>query len=116
MKAVERDMMGWSMTNSSKGVAPLWGGERMLGTTPIAIGFPAGQEPPVIVDMATSAVAFGKVEIAVREGKPIPLGWPADREGDPTTGPKAVTAGGAVVSLGGDREPSGHTGQGLSRG
>ncbi|HEU0093575.1 MAG TPA: Ldh family oxidoreductase [Vicinamibacteria bacterium] len=114
VKAVERDMIGWSMTNSSKGVAPLWGGERMLGTNPIAIGFPAGQEPPIIVDMATSAVAFGKVEIAVREGKPIPLGWALDREGYATTDPKAMIDGGALVSLGGDREHGGHKGYGLA--
>ena len=114
MKAIERDLIGWSMTNSSKGVAPLWGGERMLGTNPIAIGFPAGQEPPIVLDMATSAVAFGKVEIAVREGKPIPLGWALDREGYPTTVPQSMVDGGALVSLGGDREHGGHKGYALA--
>jgi LDH2 family malate/lactate/ureidoglycolate dehydrogenase len=114
LEAVARDMIGWSMTNSSKGVAPLWGGERMLGTNPIAIGFPAGEEPPIVVDMATSAVAFGKVEIAVREGKPIPLGWALDAEGYATTDPKAMVDGGALVPLGGDREHGGHKGYGLA--
>jgi LDH2 family malate/lactate/ureidoglycolate dehydrogenase len=114
MQAIARDMIGWSMTNSSKGVAPLWGGERMLGTNPIAIGFPAGVEPPIVLDMATSAVAFGKVEIAVREGKPIPLGWALDREGYATTDPTAMIDGGALVSLGGDREHGGHKGYGLA--
>jgi LDH2 family malate/lactate/ureidoglycolate dehydrogenase len=64
--------------------------------------------------MATSAVAFGKVEIAVREDKPIPLGWALDREGYPTTDPKAMIDGGALVSLGGDREHGGHKGYGLA--
>ena len=114
MQAIERDLIGWSMTNSSKGVAPLWGGERMLGTNPIAIGFPAGKEPPIVLDMATSAVAFGKVEIAMREGKPIPLGWALDREGYPTTVPQSMADGGALVSLGGDREHGGHKGYGLA--
>src|SRR5438552_6935906 len=114
MKAVERDMIGWAMTNSSKGVAPLWGGERMLGTNPIAIGFPAGAEPPIVLDMATCTVAYGKIEMALREGAPIPLGWAIDRDGYPTTDPRAMIEGGALVPLGSDREHGGHKGYGLA--
>jgi L-2-hydroxycarboxylate dehydrogenase (NAD+) len=114
MKAVERDLIGWSMTNTTRGVAPLWGAERMFGTNPIAIGFPAGTEPPVILDMATSTVAYGKIEIAVREGEPIPLGWAIDRDGRPTTDPRAMIEGGALVPLGSDREHGGHKGYGLA--
>jgi L-2-hydroxycarboxylate dehydrogenase (NAD+) len=114
LQAVERDMIGWSMTNSSKGVAPLWGGERMLGTNPIAIGFPAGGEPPVVLDMATCTVAFGKIEIAMREGKAIPLGWAIDGDGYPTTDPHKMNDGGALVPLGGDREHGGHKGYALA--
>ena len=114
MKAVERDMIGWAMTNSSKGVAPLWGGERMLGTNPIAIGFPAGAEPPIVLDMATCTVAYGKIEMALREGVPIPLGWAIDRDGYPTTDPRAMIEGGALVPLGSDREHGGHKGYGLA--
>jgi len=114
LQAVARDMIGWSMTNSSKGVAPLWGSERMLGTNPIAIGFPAGEEPPIVLDMATCTVAYGKIEIAMREGKPIPLGWAIDREGHPTTDPRAMHEGGALVPLGSDREHGGHKGYGLA--
>jgi L-2-hydroxycarboxylate dehydrogenase (NAD+) len=114
LKAVERDMIGWSMTNSSKGVAPLWGGERMLGTNPIAIGFPAGEESPVILDMATCTVAYGKIEMAMREGHPIPLGWAIDADGYPTTDPRAMHEGGALVPLGSDREHGGHKGYGLA--
>src|SRR5262249_5241342 len=93
LRAAARDMIGWSMTNSSKRVAPLWGSERMLGTNPIAIGVPAGAEPPFVLDMATSAVAYGKIEIAMREGKPIPLGWAIDGEGHPTTDPHRMNDG-----------------------
>src|SRR6202047_4993501 len=68
LKALERDLIGWAMTNSTKMVAPLWGAERMLGTNPIAIGFPGKEEPPIVVDMATSAAAYGKIEMARRKG------------------------------------------------
>jgi len=57
LKALERDLIGWAMTNSTKLVAPLWGAERMLGTNPVAIGFLGKKEPPIVIDMATSAVA-----------------------------------------------------------
>jgi LDH2 family malate/lactate/ureidoglycolate dehydrogenase len=110
LRALERDMIGWAMTNSSRGVAPLGGAERMLGTNPIAIAFPAGEEPPIVIDMATSAVAFGKVEMAQREGARIPRGWAIDREGQATTDPAAILAGGALLPLGSDREHGGHKG------
>jgi LDH2 family malate/lactate/ureidoglycolate dehydrogenase len=51
----------------------------MLGTNPIAIGFPGNQEPPIVIDMATNAVAYGKVEMARRKGNPIPSGWAIQR-------------------------------------
>jgi L-2-hydroxycarboxylate dehydrogenase (NAD+) len=114
LRAAARDMIGWSMTNSSKGVAPLWGRERMLGTNPIAIGVPAGAEPPFVLDMATSAVAYGKIEIAIREGKAIPLGWAIDSDGHPTTDPHRMNDGGALAPLGSDREHGGHKGYGLA--
>src|SRR6266436_4963338 len=69
LKALERDLIGWAMTNSTKLVVPLWGAERMLGTNPIAIGFPGKEEPPIVIDMATSATAYGKIEIAKRRGE-----------------------------------------------
>ena len=68
LKALENDLIGWAMTNSTKLVAPVWGAEPMLGTNPIAIAFPAKDEPPIVIDMATSAVALGKVEMALRKG------------------------------------------------
>ena len=110
LRALERNMIGWSMTNSSRGVAPLWGAERMLGTNPIAIAFPGREEPAIVVDLATSAVAYGKIEIALRTGKSIPEGCAIDREGRATRDPAAVTAGGALLPLGSDRERGGHKG------
>jgi LDH2 family malate/lactate/ureidoglycolate dehydrogenase len=85
----------------------------MLGTNPIAIAFPGKEEPPIVLDMATSAVAYGKIEIAQRSGKPIPKGWAIDREGRATTDPEAMMAGGALLPLGSDRELGGHKGYGL---
>ena len=68
LQALKRDLIGWAMTNATKLVAPLWAAERMLGTNPIAIAFPGKEEPPIVIDMATSAVAYGKIEIAMRKG------------------------------------------------
>ncbi|HEX6223748.1 MAG TPA: Ldh family oxidoreductase [Chryseolinea sp.] len=113
LKALERDMIGWSMTNSSKIVVPLWGAERRLGTNPIAIAFPGFKNPPVVIDLATSVVAFGKVEIAERQGKSIPEGWIIDGFGKSSTSPKDIYAGG-LLPLGGTRELGGHKGYCLS--
>jgi len=110
LKALERDLVGWAMTNSTKLVAPLWGAERMLGTNPIAIGFPGKQEPPIVIDMATSAAAYGKVEMARRKGNPIPSGWAINSDGVVSTKPEDMIEGGALLPLGSDREHGGHKG------
>ena len=78
LQALKRDLIGWAMTNSTKLVAPLGSAERMLGTNPIAIAFPAKEEPPIVIDMATSATAYGKIEIAMRKRAADP-GWLGDR-------------------------------------
>jgi L-2-hydroxycarboxylate dehydrogenase (NAD+) len=114
LQALERDLIGWAMTNSTKLVAPLWGAERMLGTNPISIAFPGKEEPPIVVDMATSAAAYGKIEIARRRGEPIPEGWAIDSEGRPTTNPDDMVDGGALLPLGSDRDRGGHKGYGLA--
>src|SRR6266853_1049778 len=114
LKALERDLIGWAMTNSTMLVAPLWGAERMLGTNPIAIAFPGKEEPPIVIDMATCAAAYGKIEIARRRGEPIPEGWAVDGEGRATTNPNDMVNGGALLPLGSDRERGGHKGYGLA--
>jgi LDH2 family malate/lactate/ureidoglycolate dehydrogenase len=110
LEALRRDMIGWAMTNTTKIVAPLWGAEKMLGTNPLAIAFPGLEEPPIVIDMATPAAAFGKIEMAIRTGQPIPDGWAIDRDGHPTTDPNAMANGGAMLPLGRDREHGGHKG------
>ena len=114
LKALERDLIGWAMTNSTMLVAPLWGAERMLGTNPISIAFPGKEEPPIVVDMATSAAAYGKIEIARRRGEAIPEGWAIDSEGRSTTNPDDMVDGGALLPLGSDRDRGGHKGYGLA--
>ncbi len=110
MQALDRDIIGWSMTNAAPLVTPIGGAERMIGTNPIAIAFPGKEEPPIVIDMATSAVAFGKVEIAIREGKSISSGWGTDKNGRPTLDPQEVTDGGILLPLGSTPEQSGHKG------
>jgi LDH2 family malate/lactate/ureidoglycolate dehydrogenase len=114
LQALKRDLIGWSMTNTTRLVAPLWGAERMLGTNPIAIAFPGAEEPPIVIDMATCAAAYGKIEIARRAGSAIPTRWAVDRSGAPTTDPNAMIDGGALLPLGSDREGGGHKGYGLA--
>jgi len=114
LKALERDLIGWAMTNSTKLVAPLWGAERMLGTNPIAIAFPGYKEPPIVIDMATSAVAYGKIEIALRKKERIPKGWIIDKDGRDTMHPQDMIDGGAQLPLGSEREMGGHKGYGLA--
>jgi len=113
LQALTRDMIGWSMTNSSKIVVPLWGIERRLGTNPISIAFPGYKNPPIVIDLATSVVAFGKIEQAKRKGEQVPEGWMIDRDGNPSTNPDDVFDGG-LLPLGSTRELGGHKGYGLS--
>jgi LDH2 family malate/lactate/ureidoglycolate dehydrogenase len=86
----------------------------MLGTNPIAIAFPADKEPPIVIDMATSAVAYGKIEIALRNKTAIPKGWIIDKAGRDTTDPTDMLAGGAQLPLGSERELGGHKGYALA--
>lgn len=110
LQALKRDQIGWCMTNTTRMMAPLSGADRMLGTNPIAVAFPGYEEPPVVIDMATTAAAFGKVEMAIRKGTSIPDGWAIDRDGHPTTDPNEMANGGALLPLGSDRELGGHKG------
>lgn len=96
---------------SSKGVVPFGGREPRLGTNPICIAMPSNLEGPMFIDMATSAVAAGKLGVAVARGASIPEGWIIDKDGNPSTNPNDLSGGGAVLPLGG---PEGHKGYGLS--
>ena len=110
LQALKRDLIGISMTNASRIVTPLWGAEGMLGTNPIAIAFPGHEEAPIVIDMATSVVAFGKVEIKKRHESPLPYGWAIDKSGQIAHSPEAMIDGGALLPLGTQRETGGHKG------
>ncbi|MBX7203912.1 MAG: Ldh family oxidoreductase [Bacteroidia bacterium] len=113
MMALNHDMIGFAMTNASPLVAPTFSKERLLGTNPISVAIPALKEKPFVLDMATSSAANGKLEIAQREGKSIPLGWVQDKEGNDSTDANAVKNGGALLPLGSSHDAAGHKGYGL---
>lgn len=103
MRALPHDMIGIAMTNASPLVSPTFSREKMLGTNPICYAFPARNHAPVVVDMATSAAANGKLEIAQRSGKSIPEGWVQTREGLNSTNPDELKLGGSLLPLGGHK-------------
>jgi LDH2 family malate/lactate/ureidoglycolate dehydrogenase len=110
LMAAEKDMIGISMTNASPLVSPTYSKERMLGTNPIAVAIPAGEEPPFVGDFATTTTANGKLEILQRKNEAAPEGWVQDKDGNPTTNAKGVKEGGALLPLGGDRVHGSHKG------
>jgi len=110
MMALEADCIGISMTNASPLVAPTYSKERLLGTNPIAVAVPAGDEPPFVADMATTTAANGKLEILQRKNESAPMGWLQDKEGQPTQAAQGIVEGGALLPLGGDREHGSHKG------
>ncbi len=109
LMAAERGLGGMAMTNSASIVVPMFSKKPMLGTNPLAFAIPTGDRP-FCLDMSTSTVAWGKIEIARRAGMPIPAGWGVDTEGRPTSDPQAVKG---LSPLGCSRENSGHKGSGL---
>jgi L-2-hydroxycarboxylate dehydrogenase (NAD+) len=113
MLALHEEMIGMVMTNASALVAPTFSKERMLGTNPICVAVPAGEEPPFIADLATTTAANGKLEILQRKGEDAPVGWIQDQEGNSVQNAHALKNGGALLPLGGDREHGSHKGYAL---
>jgi LDH2 family malate/lactate/ureidoglycolate dehydrogenase len=119
--ALDHDLIGISITNSTPLVVPTHGIKTLLGTNPIAVAVPTGKGHPVILDMATSTVPSGKLEYYRRLQKSIPLNWAVDESGQPTEDIARVQSnwkskkGGGLLPLGGaDEESGGHKGYGLS--
>jgi len=100
MMAPEHDMIGLAITNASPRLAPTGGVERLFGNNPWSIAVPCGRKPPVVLDMANSVVAAGKIRILQKEGKPVPEGWALNKYGEPTTD-AAEALGGILLAVGG---------------
>lgn len=113
MMALEHDMIGMAMTNASPLVAPTFSTDRMLGTNPICVAAPAGDEPAFVADLATTTAANGKLEILQRKNLQTPDGWVQDKDGNPTNDPAILKNGGALLPLGGDKEHGSHKGYAL---
>jgi L-2-hydroxycarboxylate dehydrogenase (NAD+) len=120
MMALEEGMIGMSTTNAAVLVVPTFGRDAMYGTNPIALAVPAHEERPFVMDMATSTVPRGKLEVYHRQEKALPLGWATDEKGVPTTDAGRVLdnfakrAGGGLLPLGGAGEEfSGYKGYGM---
>jgi L-2-hydroxycarboxylate dehydrogenase (NAD+) len=115
MMALSRNMIGVSMTVGGKGMVAPGSVGRGVTIDVISIAVPAKEEAPFVLDMATTVVASGKVEIANREGKTMPGGWAVDREGKPITDPrKYYEEGGALLPLGGTPQTGSYKGFGLA--
>ena len=113
MLALERDCIGVASSNAGRLGVPTGGREPMLGTNPFAFAIPAEDGDSFVLDMATTTVALGKLEIAKRLGKSIPEGWSVDAAGNSTTDPTLGMLG-ALLPLGGfGTETGGHKGFGL---
>ena len=122
LMALKHDLIGISLTNAATLVVPTFGKKALFGTNPISVAVPAGEERPYVLDMATSTVPRGKLEVYDRLGKEMPIGWATDSEGNPTQDAELALRGlaskdvlGGLLPLGGAGELfSGHKGYGLA--
>jgi len=115
MMCLPHNMIGLSLTNNSgPGVVPTFGKQAMLSSNPISMAVPAGDEPPFVMDFATSVVAMSKVSLAKARGETrIPIGWALDRDGRPTDDVDEVLKAWKFLPLGGTHELGSHKGYGL---
>ena len=113
LRAAAAGLIGVSLTNSSPLVAPTRGMRSLLGTNPIAIAAPAGGFGTFCLDMATSTVPRGRIEVAARRGETLPTGWAIGPDGRSAHTPESALAG-ALLPLGGLEETGGYKGYGLA--
>ena len=114
MLALDHGMIGLSMTNSTHLAVPTYGRQKTQGTNPIAVAIPANGHAPFVLDMATTGVTFGRLEVSDRKGKALKHGWAVDADGRETLDPATAMTAGALLPLGGyGTENGGHKGYGL---
>lgn len=107
-KPVEHNMIALYFAVGNANHLPPWGGmDMLLSTNPIAVGLPGGDEPPVVLDMATTVAAYGKVKAKAKRGEMMPEGWMIDRQGKPLLDPTRSEEG-FLMPIGG------HKGYGLA--
>ena len=104
--ATAAGMVGLGFANSPSAMPAAGGKHPIFGTNPVAAAFPRKDAAPLMIDLSLSEVARGKLMVAAKEGKPIPLGWALDSEGRPTTDPQAGLAG-SMLPLGAASSPKG---------
>lgn len=102
MQAIPARAIGIATTNAGINMMPTGGRTNLVGNNPVAYAIPTGRDVPFVLDMATSVVAGGKLDVARIRGEKIPFGWAVDREGKPTDDPAAARQG-ALVPLGGPK-------------
>jgi len=121
MMALEHDMLGVAMTNTAALGVPTFGRQVMFGTNPLAFAAPADKEKAFVLDMSTTVVTRGKIEVYDRLGKELPPGWAVDKTGRTAKNPSSLLIdmfnriGGGILPLGGEGEEyGGHKGYGLA--
>ena len=101
--AAEQDMIGLYFCVGNANLLPPWGGtEVLLSTNPISVAVPALKHPSIVLDMATTNTAFGKIRLKAQRNEPMPEGWMIDRQGNPLTDPKRASEG-FLVPIGGPK-------------
>jgi len=99
--ALKHDMIGFASTNCEPSLPAPGGAQRVVGNNPLAWALPGGEGAPILLDMATSVVAGGKIMLARNAGQPIPEGWAVDGAGNPTTDPNVALTEGMLMPIGG---------------
>lgn len=112
--AMQRNMIGFTCTNTSPLMAPTRSARAGLGTNPLSLGMAGAKNEEFVLDMATTAVALGKIELAMRKEVKIPDGWALDTSGQPTTDPHVAYDNALLMPLGGTEQNSGYKGYGLA--
>jgi LDH2 family malate/lactate/ureidoglycolate dehydrogenase len=113
LRVSDAGMIGIVLSNTSPLVAPTRARASLIGTNPIAIAAPAGRLGAFCLDMATSTITRGRIEVAARRGETLPAGWAIDEDGRPATTPDAALRG-SLLPLGGEEATAGYKGYGLS--
>lgn len=110
IQAKKEGLIGISMTNTSPCLCPTRSKQAALGTNPISLAAPGEGDDGMVLDMATTAVAIGKIEVQRRKDQPIPSGWALGKDGEITTDSHEAFDASMLLPLGGMEVTSGYKG------